>query len=323
MAIDKLLLIILLLGLLNRGWARYFLIANNCKYNVWPGFLSNAGIAPLSTTGFQLLPGQSRTVDLPSGWSGRLWGRTGCNFDSSGKGNCSTADCGGSLECNGAGALPPASLAEFTFGQGEAQDFYDVSLVDGYNLPMLITAQGGTGACTSTGCITDLNRSCPKELQVDDGVGDSNVLACKSACEAFGDPAYCCSGAYGNPNTCKPSAYSELFKAACPRAYSYAYDDSTSTFTCIGADYTITFCPTFAMASTERKSNTPPSANSPTASGTGNDNNTNPLFDASATQGNSSSAMYSAAYRSFTISLGLSLMIAFIVTIIINSRISN
>ncbi|BFG14589.1 hypothetical protein CerSpe_008630 [Prunus speciosa] len=34
-----------------------------------------------------------------------------------------------------------------------------------------------------------------------------------------------------------------MFKAACPRSYSYAYDDASSTFTCTGADYTITFCP--------------------------------------------------------------------------------
>ncbi|MCI07889.1 thaumatin-like protein 1-like, partial [Trifolium medium] len=30
----------------------------------------------------------------------------------------------------------------------------------------------------------------------------------------------------------------------CPKAYSYAYDDASSTFTCSGADYSITFCPT-------------------------------------------------------------------------------
>ncbi|MFS8016602.1 putative Thaumatin family [Helianthus anomalus] len=30
---------------------------------------------------------------------------------------------------------------------------------------------------------------------------------------------------------------------ACPRSYSYAYDDATSTFTCTAADYIITFCP--------------------------------------------------------------------------------
>ncbi|KAF8045453.1 hypothetical protein N665_4900s0001 [Sinapis alba] len=34
-----------------------------------------------------------------------------------------------------------------------------------------------------------------------------------------------------------------MFKAACPRSYSYAYDDATSTFTCAGGDYTVTFCP--------------------------------------------------------------------------------
>uniref|UniRef100_M8CCG5 Thaumatin-like protein n=1 Tax=Aegilops tauschii TaxID=37682 RepID=M8CCG5_AEGTA len=36
-----------------------------------------------------------------------------------------------------------------------------------------------------------------------------------------------------------------FFKTACPRAYSYAYDDATSTFTCAGgvSAYAITFCP--------------------------------------------------------------------------------
>ncbi|TVT99211.1 hypothetical protein EJB05_55426 [Eragrostis curvula] len=66
-----------------------------------------------------------------------------------------------------------------------------------------------------------------------------------SACEAFGSAQYCCNGEYGNPGTCKPSSYSQFFKNACPRAYSYAYDDATSTFTCAGGDtsYAITFCP--------------------------------------------------------------------------------
>ena len=144
------------------------------------------------------------------------------------------------MECNGAGANPPATLAEFTIGSDSGpstQDFYDVSLVDGYNLAMIIEASGGSGACGSTGCITDLNRMCPNELKDGDG------QACKSACEAFGSPEYCCSGEYGSPDTCKPSVYSQIFKSACPRSYSYAYDDATSTFTCTGADYIITFCP--------------------------------------------------------------------------------
>ncbi|XP_022145296.1 thaumatin-like protein 1b, partial [Momordica charantia] len=158
-----------------------------------------------------------------------------------------TADCGsGAVECNGAGATPPATLAEFTLNGAGGLDFYDVSLVDGYNVPMLITPQGGAGVgnCTTTGCTVDLNSECPMELRVVVSGGDGRSVACKSACEAFGEAQYCCSGEYGNPNTCRPTSYSELFKAACPSAYSYAYDDGSSTFTCASpADYLITFCP--------------------------------------------------------------------------------
>lgn len=93
------------------------------------------------------------------------------------------------------------------------------------------------GSCQATGCVTDLNRRCPEELRAGKGA------ACKSACEAFGKPEYCCSGSFNNPSSCRPSHYSQIFKAACPKSYSYAYDDATSTFTCTGADYTITFCP--------------------------------------------------------------------------------
>ena len=148
------------------------------------------------------------------------------------------------MECSGRTAMPPATLAEFTLDGYGGMDFFDVSLVDGYNIPMLVVPQGGTGQnCTSIGCVSDLNESCPSELKVMSTDGGDSV-ACKSACEAFNQPQYCCSGAYGTPDTCKPSTYSQVFKTACPHAYSYAYDDKTSTFTCASADYTITFCPT-------------------------------------------------------------------------------
>ncbi|KAG8377934.1 hypothetical protein BUALT_Bualt08G0085500 [Buddleja alternifolia] len=235
-----------------------FTLVNRCHYTVWPGILSNAGSPGLDSTGFQLPPGAIRSFQAQPGWSGRFWGRTGCSFDpTTGQGRCSTGDCGSNqLECNGGGATPPATLAEFTIGSA-AQDFYDVSLVDGYNLPMIIEAVGGSGACGSTGCLTDLNRMCPNELRAGDG------QACKSACEAFGSPEYCCSGAYGSPDTCRPSTYSQVFKHACPRSYSYAYDDATSTFTCSGADYTITFCPSLTSQKSSRDS-----SSSPTTAGT-------------------------------------------------------
>ncbi|CAN6324575.1 unnamed protein product [Urochloa humidicola] len=70
------------------------------------------------------------------------------------------------------------------------------------------------------------------------------TVGCRSACGAFNTDAFCCRGAYGSPDTCRPSSYSEFFKAQCPQAYSYAYDDRSSTFTCAsGGNYQILFCP--------------------------------------------------------------------------------
>ncbi|KAL2907127.1 Thaumatin-like protein 1 [Bienertia sinuspersici] len=231
---------------------------NKCDHTVWPGILSGASSSKLDTTGFELPHGGTRTFQAQPGWSGRFWGRTGCTFNSAGQGSCSTGDCGSNtVECNGSGATPPATLAEFTLNGSGGQDFYDVSLVDGYNLPMIVEASGGSGACTTTGCLVDLNQRCPTELAAEGGG------ACRSACEAFGKEEYCCSGEFGTPDKCKPSQYSELFKSACPRAYSYAYDDASSTFTCSGGDYTITFCP----SSPSQKSSMDPTTGNMGASG--------------------------------------------------------
>ncbi|XP_022944687.1 thaumatin-like protein 1b isoform X1 [Cucurbita moschata] len=223
-----------------------FKLINKCRTTIWPGLLSGANTPQLPTTGFALRSGKSKIVPVPKSWSGRLWGRTLCGLDSDGKFSCLTGDCGsGKVECDGGGAKPPATLAEFTLNGADGLDFYDVSLVDGYNLPMLVVAKGGTrGGCAATGCLVDLNGACPSELRVARGGsrGGSSV-ACRSACEAFNAPQFCCSEAFSTPDTCRPSVYSEFFKHACPRSYSYAYDDKTSTFTCASADYLIIFCP--------------------------------------------------------------------------------
>ncbi|KAL3640989.1 hypothetical protein CASFOL_015957 [Castilleja foliolosa] len=250
-----------------------FTFLNKCSYTVWPGILSNSGIAQLQTTGFALQNGEAREVDAPSSWGGRFWGRTHCAEDSAGKFSCGTGDCGsGKLDCAGGGAAPPATLAEFTLDGSNGKDFYDVSLVDGYNLPMLVVPQGGSGEnCSNTGCLVDLNGPCPSEMRVTSG--DGAGVACKSACEAFDKDEYCCRGAYGTPDVCQPTQYSQLFKNACPRAYSYAYDDGSSTFTCAGATaYTITFCPS---PNTSQKSSSGGGSN-PGSDGT-NQNNNSPM----------------------------------------------
>jgi len=63
--------------------------------------------------GYALAPGASRTSHVPNHWSGRVWGRTHCH-----NGRCETGDCARGLHCNGAGGIPPATLAEITFDAG-------------------------------------------------------------------------------------------------------------------------------------------------------------------------------------------------------------
>jgi hypothetical protein len=79
---------------------------------------------------------------------------------------CETGDCGGVLDCPvGIAGDAPATLAEFTLQKGSANfDYYDVSMVDGYNVPAEITpdanarpnpkpgASGVTLWCGTPGC---------------------------------------------------------------------------------------------------------------------------------------------------------------------------
>ncbi|KAB2612452.1 thaumatin-like protein 1a [Pyrus ussuriensis x Pyrus communis] len=216
---------------------------NNCPNTIWPGTLTGDQKPQLSLTGFELASKASRSVDAPSPWSGRFWARTRCSTDAAGKFTCETANCGsGKVECNGAGAVPPATLVEITIAKNRGKDFYDVSLVDGFNLPMSVAPKGGTGECKASTCPVNVNAACPAELQVK--AADGRVISCKSACVAFGDPKYCCTPPNDKPEKCPPTKYSQIFEQQCPQAYSYAFDDKNSTFTCIGGpDYVITFCP--------------------------------------------------------------------------------
>ena len=227
-----------------RDGVRQFVLINKCAQTVWVG-AHGAPVVP-EGGGFRLDAGQSRTITLPGGkWTGRFWGRTGCDA----AGTCQTGDCGGRLMCGGATGKTPATLAELTLGGGADPDFYDLSLVDGYNLPMAIAPLEGTYTrspgtahdCLVPACTHDLNATCPAELRLLGPAGQ--VIGCWSACERFKSDEFCCAGAHNQPATCPPFSYSKVFKEACPTAYSYAYDDATSTFTCRGEDYAIWFCP--------------------------------------------------------------------------------
>ncbi|GMN39265.1 hypothetical protein TIFTF001_008491, partial [Ficus carica] len=167
-----------------------------------------------------------------------------CTTDASGGFSCATGDCNsGQVECKGNSGVPPTTLVELFLAANGGQDFYDVSNVDGFNVPVSVAPQGGTGACGASSCPVDINASCPAELQLK-AAGSGEVIGCKSACAAFNEPQYCCTGAFDKPETCPPTDYSRFFEGKCPQAYSYAYDDKNSLFTCSGGpDYLITFCP--------------------------------------------------------------------------------
>ncbi|KAJ8872353.1 hypothetical protein PR048_025957 [Dryococelus australis] len=239
-----------------------FVFQNQHGSTVWIGTLGNAGLEAPNDGGFALNSGDQVTVTTADDWAGRFWARTGCNFNGN-DGTCETGDCGNVLACNGAGGVPPVSLAEFTLnGYGDV-DYYDVSFVDGYNVGLQVgclparASQGLASAiqpqtqsvdpnnqysCGVAGCLNDLNSNCPDDLRQTNDAGDT--VACKSACLAFDTDQYCCRGDYGTSDTCQsstwPQNYPAYFKDNCPNAYSYAYDDTTSTYTCSDTGYTIT-----------------------------------------------------------------------------------
>ncbi|CAA6655445.1 unnamed protein product [Spirodela intermedia] len=218
--------------------AASFRFLNNCTSTLWVATLAGAGTASLPRTGFELGSGASASLKAPPAWSGRFWPGRAAQGDPRGPSN---------IECGGAAGSPPATLVEVTLGTGGGADFYDVSLVDGFNVPVSVAPRRRGGGCRAASCPADVNAACPSELQVV-GSDGTTVVACKSACDAIGDPVFCCTGEYGGAAACRPTVYSEVFKRACPLAYSYAFDDASSTFTCAAAatataGYLVTFCP--------------------------------------------------------------------------------
>ncbi|TVU48882.1 hypothetical protein EJB05_00163, partial [Eragrostis curvula] len=123
--------------------AATFNIRNNCPYTVWPAATPVGG-------GRQLNSGETWNLNIPAGTnSGRVWGRTGCSFNGN-SGRCQTGDCGGALSCTLSGQ-PPLTLAEFTIGNG--QDFYDISVIDGFNVPLSFSCSNGPNlVCKADKC---------------------------------------------------------------------------------------------------------------------------------------------------------------------------
>ncbi|KZT19042.1 thaumatin-like protein [Neolentinus lepideus HHB14362 ss-1] len=225
--------------------ARTFTVYNHCPFTIWPAMFTdlNAGSAvPDYPTGWEAASYMSVSFSVPDNWTaGRIWARRDCDFSSNpGPNSCLDGGCNGGLEC------------DLRLGPGGSDlDWYDISLVDGYNLPARIDNNVG---CGIPSCPVDLGPNCPSPLK---GPFDSSgfPVGCKSACDANLDgnqsnSPNCCTGQYNTAATCKPSGVADYsyFKDNCPNSYVYAYDESSGAalWTCnatLNADYTLTFCP--------------------------------------------------------------------------------
>ncbi|CAI9099708.1 OLC1v1036568C1 [Oldenlandia corymbosa var. corymbosa] len=202
--------------------AATFNITNQCTYTVW------AAASPGG--GRRLDRGVSWALNVDGRTAGRIWGRMNCSFDANVPGQCQTGDCGGRLECQGYGK-PPNTLVEFALNQAGNQDYFDISLVDGFNIPVEFSSSAPCGRHIK--CSAPIVEQCPAELRVPGG--------CNSPCNVFGTNQYCCTN---GPGSCEPTTFSRFFKNKCPDAYSNPQDDQASLNTCpSGTNYRVVFCP--------------------------------------------------------------------------------
>jgi hypothetical protein len=185
---------------------RYFYL-----HNYWHKDLTVRATGSGMSLSFTLKMGRDTIIQEPNNWaSARIWGYWDPSYQ------------------NG-----PFSLAEINMdsrtGANWHMDWYDVSLVDGYNMPMIFKPITGTFyhdsaaldasvgrssqySCNPSGCATDLYLSAPASMlktNTINGVLDTNGFYCQ-------DNAQCRS----------------IKKTACPYAYSYDYDDAASLYTC-------------------------------------------------------------------------------------------
>jgi hypothetical protein len=184
------------------GNSHLFTIHNNCTETIWVAILGNPGFQSIMGGGFVMAQaGPPVVVTVPFGWQGRMWARIGCRFNDSGtcnppyqpccaSGSCLQADRTFGLYCADSG-ISPTSLIEMSLDNDSPfgpYDDYDVSLVDGWSVPLSINPVAGTynplpdpGVqtpwCQFAGCYA--SPQCPASLAV-----NGTSLSCYSPCQA-------------------------------------------------------------------------------------------------------------------------------------------
>ena len=170
-------------------------IINNCPYTIWPGLdginNDNSKIFgdknSANPAGFELPSGQQKLISLSRGALGvRVWARLKCSYQTNSNWPdvktrflCQVGECGNPLNkwdgtCFMSGGEGGNTLAEFTMN-AEGHWWYDISLVDGYTIPVTVTPFGKISKvpnidnaynCRSTSCFPDQSfNQCPPELK--------------------------------------------------------------------------------------------------------------------------------------------------------------
>ncbi|GHH31108.1 thaumatin family protein [Lentzea cavernae] len=189
---------------------------NNTGQTIWVGSTVNADGSKVLTNMPTLRSGQSATITIPETaapghWRGKFFARTGCTGTSGADFRCAVGDCGVQAARCVTGEQP-ASLAEFNFdSRDRLAPWYNVSYVNAFSVPVVITPVNAVVPPGSTSCGT---AGCPENL----------LPLC--------NPAYVKYGAGGqrincvNPNRDAPTDYSNTIKSRCPKAYAWSKQDT-------------------------------------------------------------------------------------------------
>lgn len=206
-------------------------VVNNCAFPVWPAIVGSSDLPTPKMR--KLKAGESFSWKADPFWSGSIWGRTGCVFNSRGLGGCDSGDCGGTLQCKDderTADITAITKAEFELLGGIAKpDTFTVSLEKGYNLPMSVVPSymvnniSRSRPCESMACTADANTVCPKKLQMKKK--GSVVTACKGHYDGY---------------LPRSPTFSKAFAKACPRAFPFRSGTICPPST---VSYILTFCP--------------------------------------------------------------------------------
>ena len=188
---------------------RYYFMHNYWHKDLTVHVNGNGNGAAWTNLTFVLPIGHDTMIQIPNHWtSARIWGLWDPKY------------------ANG-----PFTLAEITETSGWGCDWYDVSLVDGYNLPMLYYPLPGTFPPDNPhydsiqgrqGWTCGGEDDCEKDLYLTAPASMLNLDTINGVLDTNG---FYCSGDVGSP-------CAAIKKAACPTSYSFPYDDPHSLFTC-------------------------------------------------------------------------------------------